>query len=356
MISLGRNAISLLALRPLANTGMAATASARMSDVLLPSGGSPLPPPPQLPFSSFFNSSFASRGAHTSFEGKPDPAAEQRRLGLRAEAGKTWKTGHVAPHPGMQQPAAPGSPPVQGSIEPPSDAHPVCAYDMTYLESIHPTHLPPKNLTDRIGLGAVQTMRWTFDKLTGYGPSMTEIQWLRRMIFLETVAGVPGMVSGMLRHLQSLRAMRKDRGWIPMLLEEAENERMHLMTFLEVRKPGPILRLLVLAAQGIFFNLYFVVYLLFPRVCHAFVGYLEEEAVRTYTHALHDIDSGKLWVKTPAPEIARTYWSLKPEATMRDVILCVRADEACHSHVNHTLKAVPQNGPNPFALGKSQLP
>ena len=35
----------------------------------------------------------------------------------------------------------------------------------------------------------------------------------QRTIFLETVAGVPGMVAGMLRHLQSLRAFRRDNGW-----------------------------------------------------------------------------------------------------------------------------------------------
>jgi threonyl-tRNA synthetase len=34
---------------------------------------------------------------------------------------------------------------------------------------------------------------------------MTEKEWLRRIIFLESVAGVPGMVAGMSRHMKSLR-------------------------------------------------------------------------------------------------------------------------------------------------------
>jgi hypothetical protein len=34
----------------------------------------------------------------------------------------------------------------------------------------------------------------------------------RRCIFLETVAGVPGMVGGTLRHLRSLRLMKRDQG------------------------------------------------------------------------------------------------------------------------------------------------
>lgn len=62
-------------------------------------------------------------------------------------------------------------------------------------------------------------------------------------------AGVPGMVGGMLRHMRSLRTMKRDHGWIHTLLEEAENERMHLLTFLQLREPGPLMRLMVLFGQ-----------------------------------------------------------------------------------------------------------
>ena len=72
---------------------------------------------------------------------------------------------------------------------------------------------------------------------------------------------------------------RSDGGWIHSLLAEAENERMHLLTFLELKQPGPFMRLMVLLAQGVFFNTFFLAYLLSPSFCHRFVGYLEEEAV-----------------------------------------------------------------------------
>ena len=94
------------------------------------------------------------------------------------------------------------------------------------------------------------------------------------------------MVGGMLRHLRSLRRMQRDNGWINTLLEEAENERMHLLTFLEIRQPGIFFRTNVILAQGIMFNMFFAAYLVSPQFCHALVGYLEEEAVKTYTHAL----------------------------------------------------------------------
>lgn len=77
-------------------------------------------------------------------------------------------------------------------------------------------------------------------------------------------------------------------------------------------------------------NGFFFSYLISPRFCHAFVGYLEEEAVKTYTHAIRDLDNGHLpvWKSMPAPSIAQRYWHLPAEATMRDVLLNVRCDEA----------------------------
>lgn len=44
-----------------------------------------------------------------------------------------------------------------------------------------------------------------------FGP-INESKFLRRVIFLETVAGIPGMVAGSLRHLMSLRTMKRDHG------------------------------------------------------------------------------------------------------------------------------------------------
>jgi threonyl-tRNA synthetase len=187
---------------------------------------------------------------------------------------------------------------------------------------------------------------------------MSESRWLTRILFLETLAGVPGMVAAMLRHFRSLRDMRRDHGWIHTLLEEAENERMHLLVFLQLRQPGPLMRLAVLGAQGVFFNAFFLAYLLSPRACHAFVGYLEEEAVRTYTAALAQLDRGQLpaWAAMPASLLARRYWHLADGATMRDVLLAVRADEAVHRDVNHAFAALAPDAPNPFATAGTPDP
>ena len=56
------------------------------------------------------------------------------------------------------------------------------------------------------------------------------------------------------------------------------------------------------------------------------------------------------------PEIARDYWKLGEDATMRDLLLSVRADEACHSHVNHTFSQMAANEKNPFVVGTHVVP
>ncbi|KAL2847412.1 alternative oxidase-domain-containing protein [Aspergillus pseudodeflectus] len=240
--------------------------------------------------------------------------------------------------------------------------HPV--YTDEQMRAVAVGHRDAKNWSDRVALGTVRVLRWGMDRVSGYrhpAPGqehlprfqMTEKKWLTRFIFLESVAGVPGMVGGMLRHLRSLRGLKRDNGWIETLLEEAYNERMHLLTFLKLAKPGLFMRLLVLGAQGVFFNGFFLSYLVSPRTCHRFVGYLEEEAVLTYTRAIKDLEAGALpgWEKMEAPEIAVQYWKM-PEGnrTMKDLLLYVRADEAKHREVNHTFGNLNQaSDPNPYA-------
>jgi ubiquinol oxidase len=155
-----------------------------------------------------------------------------------------------------------------------------------------------------------------------------------RAVVLETVAAVPGMVGGALQHLRALRRMESDRGWIRVLLDEADNERMHLMTFIEIAKPTRLERLLILLVQGAFFNFYFLLYLIAPGTAHRVVGYLEEEAVYSYTEYLAGVEDGS-YPNVPAPQVAIDYWHLAPGALLRDVILAVRADEEHHRDVNH---------------------
>jgi len=191
-------------------------------------------------------------------------------------------------------------------------------------------HTEPQNISDHIALGLTKVFRWFADTFFAkrYG---------HRAVVLETVAGVPGMVAGMWNHLRSLRNMAPDdRKWIKVLLDEAENERMHLMIFIEIAQPSRFERCLVLLAQFLFWHFYFVMYALFPKTAHRLVGYFEEEAVISYTQYLAEIDVGTV-ENVPAPQIAIDYYKLSQSATLRDVVLKVRADEQGHSETNHQM-------------------
>ena len=180
-------------------------------------------------------------------------------------------------------------------------------------------HHQPVNLSDRFALGFTKLLRFCADTFFArrYG---------HRAIVLETVAAVPGMVGATLNHLKCLRRMQDDRGWIRTLMEEAENERMHLMTFIEVAKPTLFERLVIVGVQWVFYVAFFGLYVVTPKTAHRIVGYFEEEAVISYTHYLAEIDEGRS-PNVSAPEIAKRYWKLPDTATLRD--------EAHHRDVNH---------------------
>jgi ubiquinol oxidase len=188
-------------------------------------------------------------------------------------------------------------------------------------------HHAPKGVSDRIAYGFTKVLRFCADTFFAkrYG---------HRAIVLETVAAVPGMVGATINHLTCLRRMCDDKGWIRTLMDEAENERMHLMTFVEIAKPTLFERLVILGVQWVFYVAFFGLYLISSKTAHRIVGYFEEEAVLSYTLYLKEIDEGRS-KNVPAPEIARRYWNLPDTATLRDVVLVVRADEAHHRDVNH---------------------
>ena len=127
-----------------------------------------------------------------------------------------------------------------------------------------------------------------------------------------------------------------DGDFIKELLEEADNERMHLMTFIAIAKPSAFERFIIMAGQFIFGAFYTILYIFFKRTAHRMVGYFEEEAVFSYTEYLNEIDSGKI-PNTPAPDIAINYWGLDKNATLKEVIEVIRDDEAGHRDRNHAI-------------------
>ena len=189
-------------------------------------------------------------------------------------------------------------------------------------------HHKPQNFSDKVAFAFTKFLRFLAD-------TFFKKKYGHRAVVLETVAAVPGMVAGMLLHLKSLRKMQDDKGWIKILLDEAANERMHLMTFIKIAKPTFLERIIIMMAQFIFILMYLIIYLLSQRTAHRIVGYFEEEAVISYTEYLKEIEEGKI-ENIKAPEIAINYWNLPLNSRLKDVVEVIRDDEAGHRDVNHS--------------------
>jgi len=230
----------------------------------------------------------------------------------------------------------------------------------TALSTAHDKHKPVE-LSDHI----MHTFMYyglyhPFNLITGYreaDPSPKSIEW--RLIVLESFAGVPGFVAAGMRHFRSLRVLERDYGWIHTLLEEAENERMHLLVCLKMFDAGPLTRLMCVGAQVAMTPVLMATYILKPKAMHRFVGYLEQTACSTYANIIEHIETPgtqlhEAWGELDAPELAKGYWKLPDDAKWVDTLRCIYADESHHRDVNHTFATMESDDPNPFVLKHKQ--
>eukprot|EP00565_Helicotheca_tamesis_P003366 CAMPEP_0185729140 /NCGR_PEP_ID=MMETSP1171-20130828/4489_1 /TAXON_ID=374046 /ORGANISM="Helicotheca tamensis, Strain CCMP826" /LENGTH=291 /DNA_ID=CAMNT_0028397917 /DNA_START=277 /DNA_END=1152 /DNA_ORIENTATION=+ len=212
----------------------------------------------------------------------------------------------------------------------------------------------PVTQSDKIMKSIMQVMYHSFNAITGYrqeNPTAKSIEW--RLIVLESFAGVPGFLAAAFRHFYSLRALERDHGSIYTFLEEAENERMHLLVCLKMFEANPVTRALVIAAQVSMTPFLMMTYAISPPSMHRFVGYLEETAVETYSNIIHHCETEgthlhREWSHLQAPDIAKSYWALDENASWVTCLKHILADEAHHRDVNHTFAGLPENAENPF--------
>ena len=172
---------------------------------------------------------------------------------------------------------------VASSDESGDNRHPIlngnCSAEYIYRKShasytpedldIELTHKKPKTFSDRAAFQAVKIVRGIFDTATGWSNDkiVTQDKILNRVIFLETVAAVPGMVAAVTRHFRSLRRMERDGGLMHLFLEEANNERMHLLSFIKMKDPGMFFRGAVVFSQFGFGTAFLLAYMASPKFC-----------------------------------------------------------------------------------------
>jgi len=224
------------------------------------------------------------------------------------------------------------------------------------------THVPPNGVRDQLAFNSVKAVRFLFDRATGWkNDSITISNIMNRVIYLETIAAVPGMVAAIIRHFSSLRNMTPDGGLLQMFLEEANNERMHLLTFVRMKNPGRWFRVAVIGGQFGFGLAFLTAYMISPKFCHRFVGYVEEEACATYTKIIAAIENAPegeelaKWKTEHAPPIAKAYWKLGEHGSILDLMYAVRADEAEHRDVNHLVCGMKEGQVNPLYDPESKL-
>lgn len=190
-------------------------------------------------------------------------------------------------------------------------------------------HKIPTKVSDYIAESLVKFFR-------SFADLYFQKRYIDRVIIIETVAAIPGIVGGLYQHLFSLRNCVDSGEKIQQLLREAENERQHFLAFTAIKKPNLLDSFLIKFGQAFFFNFYMVFYGLFPKTAHRFVGYLEEEAIISYDVFEQEILKGNI-ENVPAPNIAINYWKLPENARLLDLVRAVRADEAQHRDANHKL-------------------
>ncbi|GAB5354304.1 hypothetical protein AAMO2058_000107400 [Amorphochlora amoebiformis] len=217
-----------------------------------------------------------------------------------------------------------------------------------------PTHTPV-TMSDKIMHFLVKKVLYNgFNWITGFNkenPSRRSCEW--RLIILESVAGCPGMVAAGMRHFRSLRTLQRDYGWIHTLLEEAENERMHLIVCMKTFDVGIGTRIAVMLGQYVVVSFLAITYIINPKSLHRFVGYLEETASQTYFDLVKITNTpgtylNRDWGDLKAPAVAKNYWRMKDDAMWVDVLKNLFADETNHRDVNHTFAGMKNDDPNPF--------
>eukprot|EP00887_Chlorella_sp_A99_P000819 scaffold5.g819.t1 len=221
-----------------------------------------------------------------------------------------------------------------------------------YLASIQPSHRNPAAWFEMVAwywhlavaaLVSLLTNTWTTDSLTE-----TTATW--RMLFFCAAGQAGGAVAALANHASSVLRNRPDNGWVHTCLANAECARVHGGILAMAARPSLPMRVLGLALQVALFFQFLPIYLLSPSVFHAYCGYRAEEQMFNYSQALKLIDTGRFrrWRGAHAPPLALSYYGLAPEASLRDALLRMRADEACIHHVDFTFASLTPGSRNPF--------
>lgn len=164
--------------------------------------------------------------------------------------------------------------------------------------------------------------------------------WLRRILLLETLAACHGLASGLLHHWETILyapTSAAPHSMVYALLGEYDSHRTHFATFQVIAKPGPITRLLLLGAQIAGYFVQGLICLVYMPLCFQLARFTAEAASRVYCDLAQDIAAAQVpdIANASVPAVTRMFYSLPDNTNMRQVCLCIEADDVFHAKWEH---------------------
>ena len=185
----------------------------------------------------------------------------------------------------------------------------------------------PKIFSDFVALYIAKTFRFSAKKVFAK-------YFIYYLLFLETFARSSSAAASQWIHLKCLQKVKYDRDWIKILTNQAENERIHLITIIEIIQPKLFVRLLIIFGQITYQILYLFLYIIFPRTAHRFIGYSREESARDYNNYLEHLEND-VSLNINASQISIKHWNLDSKAKLIDVVKLISKDKMNHATINH---------------------
>jgi len=189
------------------------------------------------------------------------------------------------------------------------------------LNGVQLACMRPGSLADSAASGLARALARSSEIVTSLTLSR-ERWWLRRLLFLSTLAGAPA------KALLAAEGRPIDR-LTQSLLIEAGNKQARLQILMEMHSLGIVGQSSVRMSQGVLAKGFLMARFITPRFCKWFGNYVDEEQVQAYSLLLEDMDAGQLprLSNVPASVLARKHYDLPEGASLREVFLRMKAED-----------------------------
>lgn len=225
------------------------------------------------------------------------------------------------------------------------------AYTEAYLESVVPVHQLPRRWYERAAWRWLLAVRTVVGLLTGtFGRSqrVSERQLARRAMMLNCDGQATALSAVVIGHCRSMVRNTSDSGWVHTLAAEVECMRAQYAIWAALSPPSTMERIFDLMLTLNLLTQCCIVYLVAPSIIHAYQVYRAGEDLfwlGTTRHMLGRPGRLPTWEQAKAPGPAHAFYALPPDASFKDVLRRMMADEASLRAINHQLAGLAPGTP-----------